>query len=298
MDQQNNLSLLAIFCYLLGCVMTARTILNSVEGRALEEISSSFSRKKREVVKSFVAVSNLTGATMFSLVLDFVAQDFAPVVLSIFLVFTLSLEPLQGTLLVAMATIFSYYKVRSSRTKVIERYRESIEEALAEFIETLSIAVNSGLSLVGGFVRASDEFMISVDRQPKVVGILGAIETTAGKRRITPLQRELEWVRGEIAKGQPISNALDAMSNRLQSAIVSDFVDALVLTMARGTPLAELLNNHAQTIRDFHSRKLMERAGRAEVKMMLPVIFLLLPISVIFALWPSFQQLQQMVIMP
>jgi tight adherence protein C len=78
--------------------------------------------------------------------------------------------------------------------------------------------------------------------------------------------------------------------------MVSDLFDAVILTMGRGTPMADLLNNHAQNIRDSHSRALMEKAGRAEVRMMIPVIFLLLPISVLFALWPSFQQLQQMVV--
>ena len=31
----------------------------------------------------------------------------------------------------------------------------------------------------------------------------------------------------------------------------------------------------------------MDKAGKAETSMMVPVVFLILPISILFALWPS-----------
>jgi tight adherence protein C len=56
-----------------------------------------------------------------------------------------------------------------------------------------------------------------------------------------------------------------------------------------------MISEHARSIREKNHREMLERAGKAEIKMMLPIVFLLLPISVLFALWPSFQQLQHMV---
>jgi tight adherence protein C len=35
----------------------------------------------------------------------------------------------------------------------------------------------------------------------------------------------------------------------------------------------------------------MDKAGKAETSMMIPIVFLILPISVLFALWPSINQL-------
>jgi tight adherence protein C len=35
----------------------------------------------------------------------------------------------------------------------------------------------------------------------------------------------------------------------------------------------------------------MNAAGKAEVAMMIPVVFLILPISILFALWPSLTNL-------
>jgi tight adherence protein C len=37
--------------------------------------------------------------------------------------------------------------------------------------------------------------------------------------------------------------------------------------------------------------EIMDRAGKAEIGLMIPVVFLILPISILFALWPSYQQL-------
>jgi tight adherence protein C len=31
----------------------------------------------------------------------------------------------------------------------------------------------------------------------------------------------------------------------------------------------------------------MDKAGKAEISMMVPVVFLILPVSILFALWPS-----------
>jgi tight adherence protein C len=34
--------------------------------------------------------------------------------------------------------------------------------------------------------------------------------------------------------------------------------------------------------------QIAERASRAEIQLMIPVVFLILPISILFALWPSY----------
>jgi len=35
----------------------------------------------------------------------------------------------------------------------------------------------------------------------------------------------------------------------------------------------------------------LQRAGKAEISLMIPIVFLILPISILFALFPSFEQL-------
>ena len=70
-------------------------------------------------------------------------------------------------------------------------------------------------------------------------------------------------------------------------AALSRFVDGLVVAIERGTPLADVLRAQAQDVRDNAKRELMETAGKKEIGMMAPVVFLILPLTVLFAMFPG-----------
>jgi tight adherence protein C len=59
----------------------------------------------------------------------------------------------------------------------------------------------------------------------------------------------------------------------------------------RGTPLAEVLRSQAVDVREAAKRALLDTAGRKEIAMMVPVVFLVLPVTVLFALFPGFYTL-------
>jgi tight adherence protein C len=81
------------------------------------------------------------------------------------------------------------------------------------------------------------------------------------------------------------------MSRRVQSNTLRRFVDALVIAVNRGAPLIEVLHSHAREARDMQRNRVLEVAGKSEISMMIPVVFLILPISILFALWPSLSNL-------
>jgi tight adherence protein C len=59
------------------------------------------------------------------------------------------------------------------------------------------------------------------------------------------------------------------------------------VAVERGTPLAEVLRAQAQDVREEGRRRLMEEGGKKEIAMMIPVVFLILPVTVLFALYPG-----------
>jgi tight adherence protein C len=61
----------------------------------------------------------------------------------------------------------------------------------------------------------------------------------------------------------------------------------------RGTPLAEVLRAQAADVREQRKRQLIETGGRKEVLMLVPVVFLILPVVVLFALYPGYFSLTQ-----
>ena len=61
----------------------------------------------------------------------------------------------------------------------------------------------------------------------------------------------------------------------------------MVIAIERGTPLADVLRAQAVDVRETGKRALLEAGGKKEIAMMVPVVFLVLPITVVFALFPG-----------
>ena len=105
------------------------------------------------------------------------------------------------------------------------------------------------------------------------------------------LAREIDRTLREIHAGAPMDDALLAMGARSGSSQVARFCDALVTASQRGTPIAAVLNSQVQDARDHARRELLEIGGKREIAMMIPVVFLILPVTVIFTLYPGLQAL-------
>ena len=102
------------------------------------------------------------------------------------------------------------------------------------------------------------------------------------------LARELGVVLDDTRGGRGFAAALRAMADRLAVPSVTRFVEGLVIAVERGTPLADVVRAQAADARDARRRELMETAGRREIAMLVPVVFLVLPVTVVFALFPGF----------
>jgi tight adherence protein C len=143
------------------------------------------------------------------------------------------------------------------------------ERIIAEFptvAELLALAVGAGESPVGALQRVS--------RQAS-----GA------------LSEELGRALAEVGAGGSLIVALEAMSRRTSVPALSRFVDGLAVAVERGTPLADVLRAQAADARDERRRALLEAGGRKEIAMMIPVVFFVLPVTVVFALFPGFYTL-------
>lgn len=66
---------------------------------------------------------------------------------------------------------------------------------------------------------------------------------------------------------------------------MSRTIDQLLGALERGTPLVEVLRAQVQDSRDETKRELLEAAGRKEVAMLVPLVFLILPVTIAFAIF-------------
>jgi len=102
------------------------------------------------------------------------------------------------------------------------------------------------------------------------------------------LARELGRALADARSGAPLVTALERVADRASLPELRRFVDGVAIAVERGTPLAEVLRAQAVDVREAGRRRLMEAGARKEIAMMLPVVFLLLPLTVVFALFPGF----------
>lgn len=101
------------------------------------------------------------------------------------------------------------------------------------------------------------------------------------------LARELGRVVGEVHTGVPFADALARCAAQLDLPALTRTVDQLVAALDRGTPLVEVFRAQAQDARDDTKRQLLEAAGRKEVAMLVPLVFLILPVTIAFAIFPA-----------
>jgi tight adherence protein C len=131
-----------------------------------------------------------------------------------------------------------------------------------------------------------------------VVAELLALAVTAGESPVAAIARVTRLSGGELARelgaalgraraGMPLSDALQQMADRTSLDPLARFIDGLLVAIERGTPLAEVLRAQAADVREAGKRRLLEAGGRKEIAMMVPVVFLVLPVTVLFALFPG-----------
>jgi tight adherence protein C len=106
------------------------------------------------------------------------------------------------------------------------------------------------------------------------------------------LARELAVVVAQVNAGVPLAVALERCADEIQLPALSRTVDQLVGALDRGTPLVDVLRAQAQDSRDDAKRSLLEAAGKKEIAMLVPLVFLILPVTVAFAIFPGVMVLQ------
>lgn len=130
------------------------------------------------------------------------------------------------------------------------------------------------------------------------VAELMALSVGAGQSAVGALERVCRVAEGELADeftqvlaqtraGAGLAAALQDFSQRTDVVPLGRFVDGMVVAIERGTPLADVLRAQAQDVRDHDKRVLMEIAGKKEIAMLVPVVFFVLPLSVVFAVFPG-----------
>lgn len=149
-------------------------------------------------------------------------------------------------------------------TRAVAARRARIHDELPTVLEFLALCLSAGEGLADSVRRAS--------------------EVGSGA-----LSGELRRVVLDVGTGAPLGEALADLATRVDVPGVRRAVEHLVAAIDRGAPLAAVLRDQSADAREQLKREMLEQAGRKEVAMLLPLVFLILPLSVLIAVFPGLQ---------
>jgi len=151
------------------------------------------------------------------------------------------------------------FALRKSRKRALE----SIEAEFPMVVELFAILIGGGMSPSTALSHISDR----------------------GKGEFIHL---LTPIIAQMKQGVNLAQALDILNKEVDSRIIRRFCDSLAISVERGSPLIEVVGRQVEEVRQAQRVQIAERASKAEIQLMIPVVFLILPISILFALWPSY----------
>ncbi len=175
--------------------------------------------------------------------------------------------PFLAVLLICSAFVIGGWYSKWNLASNAKKQRTAIEGQLSTVLDLLAFAVSAG--------------------EPVLLAMRRIVQSCTG-----PLITELRKVVNSVNSGEALVASLIQLQAELNSQPVSRAVHALNLALERGTPLAQVLRAQASDARAHQARMLLVLAGHKETAMMLPVVFLILPMIVAVALYPGMIALQ------
>lgn len=144
-------------------------------------------------------------------------------------------------------------------------YSQAIGDALPDGLDLLVICLEAGCSLDHAIVKSSEELRLS--------------------RR--ELAEELALITHETRAGRSRADAFRQFGARSSLEEIQSLVSILVQTDRYGTSVTQALRTHADLCRTRRRQRAEERAAKASVKLVFPLVFCLFPAFYLIALGPT-----------
>jgi len=187
----------------------------------------------------------------------------------LFTTFVLRSPFLHLLLYVVVATIGGFYLPDLRIRRKIKARQKEIQKYLADAIDILAISVEAGQ------------------------GFDGALETLS-KRKQNSLTHEFDRFRMEVGAGKGRKEGLRDLALRTGVEDIKSFVAAMIQADQLGIGIAQVLRAQAEDLRVRRRQRAEQRAQKAPIKMLFPLIFLMFPSLFIVILGPTIPKLMQL----
>jgi tight adherence protein C len=131
---------------------------------------------------------------------------------------------------------------------------------------------------------------------------MSAIMISAGESPVTSLKHIAERSEGIIPEmmrrefdnlesGGNLVKTLDYLAVTSSSKQVKRLGNSIQVAIDRGSPILQVIQNQVNSINKEIHIQLLRKSGKSEIALLIPVVFLILPVSILFAIWPSLYSL-------
>src|SRR5919204_1309580 len=169
----------------------------------------------------------------------------------------------QGMLIVVLLTAMGFFGPTYVIFLRARRRQESVSADLPDALDLLAVSVEAGLGFHGAIAKLTEHME-------------------------GDLIDEFEFALGEMRVGESRSEALKKMSERVQAHEMSSFVRAIIQADQLGISLGRLLRVQATDARLKRQAAAEEKAMKAPIKMLFPMVIFIFPAMFLVILGPAF----------
>jgi len=170
--------------------------------------------------------------------------------------------------LIRVISVLNYSKQQKLLTKLFQIITRSqlnyseLNQELAKILQMLAIMISAGESPVTALRYIS--------------------QRSSGKLALL-----IKTSLGNYEQNGNLYKTLEFVSSATNSTQVRRLLNAVRISAERGSPMLDTLQNQVRSLNKEIKVNLLNRAGKSEIALLIPVVFLILPTSILFAVWPS-----------
>ncbi len=162
--------------------------------------------------------------------------------------------------------IFGYFLADLLLINSAQKRTQAIDLHLPDAIDLLTLCVDAGLNFEAAASRVS-------------LGLDG------------PVAQEFAGLLAQMQLGRSRTEAINELANRTRSAAFLRFQTSLLQADRMGVPIAQVLREQATQLRLGRKDRAREQAQKVSVKVLMPLLFCLLPAMMIVVLGPAMVRL-------
>ena len=143
-----------------------------------------------------------------------------------------------------------------------KRRQDTIEKALPDMLDLITVSIEAGLALEGALQRVSE-------------------------RGVGPLAEEIQRTLNEISLGRRRPEALESLAARTQVAPLQSLVNAMNQAERSGMQMGPVLRAQAEQLRTVRRQQAEEKALKAPIKMLFPLAVFIFPSIFLVVMGPA-----------